>query len=259
MLSRLAFSIAVCERPDILIIDEVLSVGDIKFQQKSFRKIQEFKENGTTIIFVSHDKNSIFSICDRVALLNNGKIIQIGSPDVVMDSYNALLSVDIKDREKNYKMFVNERIQTGSKDVYINKSFILDDQNVEKMSFEVDENINLYLDIKSKVNINDLVIGFVVKDKIGREVFGTNSSFLIKNTLNIHPKKTRRIQFKFKAIFLPGEYTISLALSGGSTHIDKNYQWLDQACYFSVVNLNKPTFVGSCYTRTKLKIINLNN
>ena len=92
MQMRLAFSIATAARPDILIVDEALSVGDAYFQHKSFDRIRQFRAQGTTILLVSHDKGVIQSICDRAILLSDGHIAMQGAPDAVMDYYNALLA-----------------------------------------------------------------------------------------------------------------------------------------------------------------------
>ena len=89
---RLAFSVATAIRPDLLIIDEALSVGDAYFQHKSFERIRKYRKEGTTLLIVSHDKQAIQSICDKAVLLNNGKIELEGKPEAVMDYYNALLA-----------------------------------------------------------------------------------------------------------------------------------------------------------------------
>ena len=92
MQMRLAFSVATACRPDVLIVDEALSVGDAYFQHKSFDRIREFRKQGTTLLIVSHDKQSIQSICDRAILLNKGKLAMEGEPEAVMDNYNAMLA-----------------------------------------------------------------------------------------------------------------------------------------------------------------------
>lgn len=84
---RLAFSSAVQVKPDVLILDEVLTVGDVSFQKKSFDKIMSMKKSGTSILFVSHDMNSIRQYCDRALFLDNGKIEALGDPDSVVQAY----------------------------------------------------------------------------------------------------------------------------------------------------------------------------
>ncbi|MFQ5941339.1 MAG: ABC transporter ATP-binding protein [Nitrososphaerales archaeon] len=92
MYSRLAFSTAVQVDPDILLVDEVLAVGDVLFQQKSFEAFMSFRKSGKTILYVSQDLESVKQLCDRALLLHNGKIQSIGSPDIVVDAYMKILS-----------------------------------------------------------------------------------------------------------------------------------------------------------------------
>ena len=92
MQMRLAFSVATAHRPDVLIVDEALSVGDAYFQHKSFNKIREFREKGTTLLIVSHDRSAIQSLCDRAILLEHGSVAKDGSPEDVMDFYNAIIA-----------------------------------------------------------------------------------------------------------------------------------------------------------------------
>src|SRR5674476_1475067 len=88
MQMRLAFSVATAIRPDVLIVDEALSVGDTYFQHKSFDRIREFRKQGTTLLIVSHDKQAIQSICDHAILLDSGRLAKEGDPEAVMDYYN---------------------------------------------------------------------------------------------------------------------------------------------------------------------------
>src|SRR3954470_9790577 len=92
MQMRLAFAVATARRPDVLIVDEALSVGDAYFQHKSFERIRSFREQGTTLLIVSHDKGAIQSVCDRAILLDAGRIAKQGSPEEIMDFYNAMLA-----------------------------------------------------------------------------------------------------------------------------------------------------------------------
>lgn len=87
MVAKLAFSISTIVSPDVLIVDEILSVGDIKFQEKSLNKMMELIKGGTTVLYVSHSLESIKDICDRVVWLEHGKVIDIGPADEVCDAY----------------------------------------------------------------------------------------------------------------------------------------------------------------------------
>ena len=92
MQMRLAFSVATARRPDVLIVDEAMSVGDAYFQHKSFDRIREFRKQGTTLLIVSHDRGAIQSICDRAILLDAGRLAKEGAPEEIMDFYNAMLA-----------------------------------------------------------------------------------------------------------------------------------------------------------------------
>jgi len=89
---RLAFSVATAVRPEILIVDEALSVGDAYFQHKSFDRIRAFREQGTTLLFVSHDPGAVKTLCNRAILIDQGRIAQEGAPDEVLDYYNAMIA-----------------------------------------------------------------------------------------------------------------------------------------------------------------------
>ncbi|MDQ3195683.1 MAG: ABC transporter ATP-binding protein, partial [Pseudomonadota bacterium] len=92
MQARVAFGVATAVRPEILIVDEALSVGDAYFQHKSFDRIREFRLHGTTLLIVSHDKAAVLTLCNRAILLEKGRVIQDGDPETVMDFYNALIA-----------------------------------------------------------------------------------------------------------------------------------------------------------------------
>ena len=113
MQMRLAFSVATAHRPDVLIVNEALSVGDAYFQHKSFDRIREFRKQGTTLLIVSHDKGAIQSICDRAILLNAGKLAMEGEPEAVMDYYNAMLA-DNQNQTVKQEVTVNGKTQTIS-------------------------------------------------------------------------------------------------------------------------------------------------
>ena len=114
MFVRLAFAVAINIDPDILIVDEALSVGDVFFQAKCYRKFEEFKQKGKTIVFVSHDLNSISRYCDRVILLNKGNILDEGDPKKIVDLYKKILVQRDEVPEELEQDEVEESIQTGT-------------------------------------------------------------------------------------------------------------------------------------------------
>ena len=255
MQMRLAFSVATARRPDVLIIDEALSVGDAYFQHKSFDRIRAFRELGTTLLIVSHDKAAIQAVCDRAILLNNGEIALEGAPEEVMDYYNALLS----DREAlriNQATASDDRIQTrsGTAAVTTESVQLLDENDTALEQVNVGQRVTLRVTTKVHADVEQLVMGYVIKDRLGQTIYGTNS-FYLKQTLH-HLKTNECVTFNanFAANLGEGSYSISIALHESDTHIGQNYDWLDHALVFQVINIEHAHFVGSSWMPPVLEI-----
>lgn len=254
MQMRLAFSLATSVRPDILIVDEALSVGDSYFQQKSFARIKQFKEEGTSLLFVSHDKSAVLTLCDRAMLLDKGKNILMDSPDVVMDYYNSLIAE--KSNEKTIEIRKeNGRVQTisGNKKIFFRTIKLLNMKNEEIEVVNVGEKVKLYAEIESTIDHNDLVFGFSIKERTGLDIYGINTN-LLGNNIKIKKEEVKKIIVEIDANLGVGLYSISVSLHTGNTHLENNYQWIDLAATFSVVNTDKVEFVGVNYMTPGIKI-----
>jgi len=168
MQMRLAFSIATARRPEVLIVDEALSVGDAYFQHKSFERIREFRQQGTTLLIVSHDKQAIQSICDRAILLNDGKLALEGAPEAVMDYYNAMLA-DNQNQQVKQEQLEDGRTQTssGTGEATIT-SISLNDENGKPLEVvDVGQSVNLRIEVEALCPIDCLVLGYSIKDRLG--------------------------------------------------------------------------------------------
>jgi len=149
MQMRVAFSVVTAFRPDILIIDEALSVGDTYFQHKSFGKIREFQKLGTTLLIVSHDKSAIVNLCDQAILLEKGKISRVGTPDEVMDYYNALIA-EKENSEVVVKASISGKAQTisGTGEAYVDEIGLFNNKG-EKIEFvNVGETVELRIKVR---------------------------------------------------------------------------------------------------------------
>jgi len=255
MQMRLAFSVATAHRPDVLIIDEALSVGDTYFQHKSFDRIRVFRELGTTLLIVSHDKAAIQAVCDRAILLNNGEIALEGAPETVMDYYNALLSAREAvriDQEKDS----SGRIQTrsGTAAVKTESVQLLDENDTALEQAKVGQQVTLRVITKVHTDVDQLVMGYVIKDRLGQTIYGTNS-FYLKQTLQ-HLKAGELVTFNASFAANLGEcsYSISIALHESDTHIGQNYDWVDHAFVFQVINIGHEHFIGSSWMPPVLEI-----
>jgi lipopolysaccharide transport system ATP-binding protein len=255
MQMRLAFSVACAKRPDILIVDEALSVGDTYFQHKSFERIRSFCRQGTTLLMVSHDKGAVQGICDRAILLDAGKLSMQGAPDAVMDYYNALLAA--RDAV-NVRQSVNEQGQTqtasGSGEATIRDVSLLDETaGVRLESVNVGQTVNLVVDVQVLKDLPELVLGYAIKDRWGQTIYGTNTHHLHATLKDLHAQDTFQYRFRFPANLGVGSYSVSVALHTADTHIAKNYEWRDLALVFEVINADKDSFVGLAWLPSEME------
>ena len=254
MQMRLAFSVATAIRPDTLIVDEALSVGDTYFQHKSFDRIRQFSNQGTTLLIVSHDKAAIQSVCDRAILLSAGRLAMEGEPEAVMDYYNAMLA-DHQNQSVRQESLGHGKIQTisGSGEASVASISLRDVSGQEIEVVRVGQTIRLLISAYCQTDIPELVVGYMIKDRLGQPVFGTNTYHLGHKLFNQPSGKTIEYEFEFDANIGPGTYSITVALHTADTHLEKNYEWRDQSLIFSVVNIDKAYFSGTAWIHPVLR------
>jgi lipopolysaccharide transport system ATP-binding protein len=245
MQMRLAFSVATAQRPDVLIVDEALSVGDAYFQHKSFERIREFRKQGTTLLIVSHDKGAIQAICDRAILLSAGRLAMEGEPEAVMDYYNAMLA-DSQNQTVKQEVQDDGKTQTisGSGEATVEKVVLLNENGEQVEVVNVGQVVNLKIVVRTLSNIPKLVLGYMIKDRLGQPVFGTNTYHLKHKIEGLERGSEVALTFQFEVNLGEGNYSIATALHADDTHISKNYEWRDLAMVFNVINMNKDCFVG---------------
>ena len=255
MQMRLAFSVATAHRPDVLIVDEALSVGDAYFQHKSFERIREFRKQGTTLLIVSHDKQAIQSICDRAILLNGGRLALQGAPEAVMDYYNAMLA-DRQNQIVKQDLRTDGKIQTvsGTGEAAI-ASITLTDENGCPIEFvEVGQLVRLLIEVEVLAPIERLVLGYGIKDRLGQVIYGTNTDFKEQPLFNVPAGSRHLFDIRFPANLGPGTYSVQTALVSTDTHLVNNYEWRDLALVFTVVNVNKSNFAGCAWMDPLIEI-----
>ncbi len=255
MQMRLAFSVATAHRPDILIVDEALSVGDAYFVHKSFARIKQFREEGTTLLIVSHDKGAIQSICDRAILLNAGLLAMEGEPEAVMDYYNAMLA-DNQNQSVQTVLRDDGKIQTVSGTGQAKTTQVsLHDRNGNPVEVvDVGQEIILRIDACTTSDIEQLVMGYGIKDRLGHVVYGTNTHLKGQVLTQVRSGTKLRYEVRFPANLGPGTYSIQTALTSSDTHLINNYEWKDLALVFSVVNINKPHFAGLAWIDPTIEV-----
>lgn len=255
MQMRLAFSIATAVRPTVLIIDEALSVGDTYFQHKSFNRIKEFREQGTTLLFVSHDRSAIQTLCNRAILLEKGTIIKDGKPEEVMDFYNALIS------EKENSTVVVKTLESGDiQTTSGTEEAIIDSVSLHNKTGDtveyigVGDSVKLILSVKINDNIDNLVMGMAIKNRLGQVIYGTNTWHTEQSLTNLTQGSYVNYTVNFDAELGTGSYSVAIALHDSETHLTKNYEWRDLALVFNVVNVDKPVFEGCSWLNPQIDI-----
>ncbi|AAY35976.1 MULTISPECIES: ABC transporter ATP-binding protein [Pseudomonas] len=245
MQMRVAFAVATAIRPEILIVDEALSVGDSYFQHKSFERIRQFQAQGTTLLIVSHDRGSIQALCSRAILLEKGTVIKDGKPEEVMDFYNALIA-----EKENATVQVREledgsmQTRSGSGEATIG-SVSLHNAAGERIEYvSVGEPVSLRINAQVNSAIPELVVGYLIKDRLGQPVYGTNTHHMDCKVIDLQGGESLDYSFNFPANLGVGSYSVAVALHTTDSHLSRNYEWVDLTVVFNVVNISQSEFVG---------------
>ncbi|QND48896.1 ABC transporter ATP-binding protein [Rhizobium lusitanum] len=258
MQARLAFALATAKRPDILIVDEVLSVGDSYFQHKSFDRIRQFKAEGTAILLVTHGLGDVKALCERVILLDKGAIVKDGPPDEVVDYYNAMVA----ERENSNLTIQQKRnsdgwlhTQSGTYEARVETLELLDQHTLQPVNTaRVGQHLLLRLEAKAYADIPKLVLGYMLRDRTGHVIWGTNTWHTRQVVENVTSGEKIVYELPFTCTLGPGSYSFSPALVNSDTHLDKNYEWQDNAMVFDVVNAGQFMFIGSSWLDATFRI-----
>lgn len=255
MQARLAFSVATAVRPDVLIVDEVLSVGDAYFQHKSFERIRQFRKQGTTLLIVSHDRWAIQSICDRAILLAGGSLAKEGTPEEVMDYYNALIAERENPTVTQIKI-ENGRTQTisGTGEAQVEQIGLYNSQGEQVELVDVGEFVELRIQVRIHTSIPQLVLGYMIKDRLGQPMFGTNTWHTDQIVEGCKKNDLVKYSIRFHMNLGSGSYSISTALTETLSHVTRNFEWRDLAIVFNVFNAEKIEFAGCSWLEPKIKI-----
>ncbi len=245
---RLAFSVATALRPDILIIDEALSVGDAYFQHKSMARIREFRKQGTTLLFVSHDPGAVKSLCDRAILLEKGEVIKEGNVQDVLDFYNAAIAK----REENQEIqqiemsYGTMSTRSGNKKAMIAAVTMLDAAKQDVRAFQVGDSVYIRCQIEINEAMSTPTVGMLIRDRLGNDIFGINTAYIenISEPSHLSPKTVIMVEFHLELNIGVGNYALTFAVHSGEEHLHDNYDWWDRALIFKVIPDNQQRFIG---------------
>ncbi|MCM1122108.1 MAG: ABC transporter ATP-binding protein [Eubacterium sp.] len=250
MFVRLAFAVAINIEPEILIVDEALSVGDVFFQAKCYHKFEEFKEMGKTIVFVSHDLSSISKYCDRVVLLNQGTKLGEGKPKEMIDIYKQVLVGQYTVPESENSRLLDdeelrraaagsagrkqpdggatakeshptggnaenpELLEYGSKKAVIEEYYITDDKGIKTTAILKGNNFTIHMKVTMMEDIHAPIFAFTIKNVRGTEITGTNTMFEKAFLEPVNKGEKREITFTQKMNLQGGDYLLSLGVTG---------------------------------------------
>lgn len=234
MFVRLAFAVAVSVNPEILIVDEALSVGDIYFQQKCFERIRDLKSLGTTLLFVSHDPTSVYKLCSRALLMESGKLVLTDKPRQVIDLYQAKLlkkrdthsdKVEIHEQQE-YNASLSAKNDSSTKnnlaEVVINQPEasirslkLLNERGQEIESIVSEHLLQLSIILLFSESFEDPHVGFKIRDRTGSVIFETNTLCMGQKIGEVVKDTLVEIRFNFNVPLLEGEYTITVGVADG--------------------------------------------
>ncbi|MBC7333756.1 MAG: ABC transporter ATP-binding protein [Actinobacteria bacterium] len=268
MYMRLGFSVAINVNPDILLVDEVLAVGDQAFQSKCYQVIYDFMRRGKTIIIVSHDLETISDLCKRVAFLKNGKIEDIGNPIVVINKYRSyieemerkrIIEQQKEERKKIFKSLVEgerkvidgEEIDKlsrvsingevvnrfGSGDAEIKRIRLVDKDGKDVDFCKYGDEVNIVMDVLFNTEVEDPIFGIRITDHRGNIVYGTNNRLNNIRSGTFKKGDLVKVIFSQRIVFIGGTYFVSPSVGYKDT---KTYcDWVNNMLTINVIHHNR--------------------
>ncbi|SPA57071.1 ABC transporter ATP-binding protein [Cupriavidus taiwanensis] len=245
MTMRLGFAIAIHADPDCFVVDEALSVGDARFQQKCIARIREYREQGGGILFVSHDVNAIKLVCNRAVVLEAGRLLFDGPPEQAVSRYFRLIAGVPADMQ----MTARDDDGDGDRDYGQRRTRIVaatlhDGQGRASRKFVCGDAVSLRLAVASDDNVA-LNVGFLLRDRFGQDMFGTNTG-LLGRRVEFRRGTVSECRFDFPVRLAPGSYSVTLAVHSELTHLHNCQHWLDNALEFEVSAFGSCAFAGVC-------------
>jgi lipopolysaccharide transport system ATP-binding protein len=249
MYVRLAFALAIHLDPEVLLVDEALSVGDAVFQHRCMRKIRELQESGVTILFVSHDTGTVKSLCTRAVLLENGRVVEAGDPDAVVNRYHARVAARIASAPYDAGEPIAEAeafsdnpafgqvagfFRHGTGAARFTDVELLTANGRPAPAVDSGTPVRLRAHLRFTEAATDVVVGFYVKDRQGLELFGSNTAEEGQVLASVPAGEAMVVEFGFPASLRPGHYSVTVAAAYNRR--DPVYlDWVDNALVFQVL------------------------
>ena len=221
MYVRLAFAVAVHVDPEILLVDEVLAVGDEPFQRKCIERIKQFQQDGRTIIFVTHGIDMVRQLCDRVIMLEKGDVVIDGKPQEAARAFRDLYAPEVE---------VEEDVR-GTGQIQVAEMLVTDGHGHRKERFEPGDELGFEIVLDPREPIDDPVVGVAIYNHVDTLVYGTNTS--LRNVDLGRVDRKRRLRFGFGHVpMVEGQYFITVAVHSRDEAVQ--YHWLERQISFKV-------------------------
>jgi lipopolysaccharide transport system ATP-binding protein len=233
MYVRLAFATAIHVDPEILIVDEALAVGDAIFANRCIKKFEDLKKRGVTVLFVSHDLGLVKRLSDRAALMVDGRVAAYGSPSEVVNRYVGL----VLEREHQQQPQAEETpagtFRHGDGASRVTEVALIDAQGAATRSLQPGEPVTIRVRARAEKDLEDPVVGVLIRNRLGIDVFGTNTRIEGVDLGCVTAGETFEVGFTFDCLLTRQDYTLTVA-----TQYREGYSqdWLDDVVSFSVVD-----------------------
>ncbi len=227
---RLAFSVATTAKADILLVDEVLAVGDADFQRKCFAYFRSLKKQKKTVVFVSHDMNAVREYCDRAVLIEDSKLVEEGTSAKVAQAYSRMFmkdQVQSEDEEKPSLRWGNEAVKYSS-------------VKVLPSTVKNEENLTITAKLNVKQDIDGVIVGFSIKNTADSLLFGSNSIMQNQKFENLKKGQSLTINWTVPNVLNDGEYFVNVTAESLAA---EPADWWEEAIKFSVRKETQTGFV----------------
>lgn len=264
MYVRLGFAVAIHCEPDILLIDEVLAVGDIQFTQKCFRKIEQYRQDGGTIVLVTHNLEAIKKSCHEVLLLDRGRIVGRGEPTEIVDLYNAIVFKSIYAHSNSERSFSREKL-----DVQINKrgcqrfgtrqaeicavNIANSDGNYGGVIYSLESTL-INVDVCFHEEIENIVVGITIRNINGIDVYMTNTNWKGIDIPVVQKNMNLEVVFEQRMCLAPGQYTLTVAVSKVTSCGISRLDWISDCLAFEIISAEQMS--GICNLDSTIRVKN---
>lgn len=251
MYVRLAFATAIHVDPEILIVDEALAVGDAIFANRCIKKFEELKQRGVTVLFVSHDLGLVKRLCDRAALMVDGRVAAYGAPSDVVNRYVGLV-LERQEREQGSVAVNSGSYRHGDGASRVLEVALLNAAGEKATTVEPGDALTIRVQARAEKDLENPVVGVLIRNRLGIDVWGTNTRIEGVDLGAVTKGESFEVSFGFDCSLTRQDYTLTVA-----TQYPEGYSqdWLDDAIAFSVVDTREVAGLANFKTKVEWRKI----